>query len=311
MARISQTVKEILQIVVFLLVVGVLALAFIIYPLNRTKAFLARPDIADFKPGFLPKNDITGLAELHALVDTFRVDADGLTSLACVYLTPVSDSNTPPRPRGMAILVHAEGQDRNAMLPLSQALLDSGFAVCLYDQRASGHSTGRYHSDGEYEAADLSEVIAFLRIRDRAARPFVIIGQRVGADAALLEATSDQPPDGVVAVSPYITTERWLDILMGEHDMYWIPFSHTIFMFWYELRSGYAPEGRGLETIHTPRCRTLILDTEARLKDETITDYLQRSDRNLITTAVLPTDNESFARTIFDFLRSISTETAK
>ncbi len=97
------------------------------------------------------------------MVDTFRVDADGLTSLACVYLGPVSDAGAPVAPKGTAILLHDESQDRNAMLPLTGALLDSGFAVCLYDQRASGRSTGAYHSDGEYEAADLSEVIAFMR----------------------------------------------------------------------------------------------------------------------------------------------------
>jgi pimeloyl-ACP methyl ester carboxylesterase len=310
MAKKSQTVKEIIQIVVFLLVVGILALVFVIYPLNRTKAFLARPGSTSFKPDSLPANDISGLADLAAVVDTFRVDADGLTSLACVYLAPVSDSNVHMNPKGTAILLHDESLDRNAMLPLARELLDSGFAVCLYDQRASGRSSGRYHSDGEYEAADLTEVIAFLRIRDRIVSPFVIVGQRTGADAALLEAAADQPPDGVVAVSPYITTDRWLDILMDEHGMYWIPFPHTIFMFWYELRSGYAPEGRSLETIRRPRCYTLILDSEARLADETVSEYVQLSGTGLVKTAVLPVNDEQLARTVIDFIHSISAETA-
>ncbi|MCX6834282.1 MAG: alpha/beta hydrolase [candidate division Zixibacteria bacterium] len=306
MAKMSQTFKEILQIVVFLLVVGILALTLIIYPLNRTKAFLARPDSADFNPDTLPPNDISGLAELRAVVDTFRVDADGLTSLACVYLAPVSDSNAALSPKGTAILLHGDGQDRNAMLPLSQALLDSGFAVCLYDQRASGRSTGRYYSDGEYEAADLSEVIAFLRIRDRAASPFVIVGQRVGADAALLEATADQPPDGVVAVSPYITTDRWLNILMDEHDMYWIPFSHTVFMFWYELRSGYAPEGRHLENLRPPKCPTLILASAAQLSDETMTAYTQLAKADRIITETLPPDADKLNERILAFVSSLA-----
>lgn len=306
MAKKSQTVKEIIQIVVFLLVVGILALAFVIYPLNRTRAILARPDIADFNPDSLPPNDISGLADLRAVVDTFRVDADGLTSLACVYLTPVSNSNMPVNPKGTAILLHDESQDRNALLPLTRALLDSGFAVCLYDQRASGRSTGGYHSDGEYEAADLTEVIAFLRIRDRATRPFVIIGQRVGADAALLEATADQPPDGVVAVSPYITTDRWLDILMDEHDMYWIPFSHTVFMFWYELRSGYAPEGRRLENLRPPKCATLILASVAQLDDETMTAYTQLAKADRILKETLPSDADKMNERIIAFVSSLA-----
>ena len=306
MAKKSQTVKEITQIVVFLLVVGILALAFVIYPLNRTRAILARPDLASLNPDSLPPNDISGLADLGAIVDTFRVDADGLTSLACVYLAPVSDSNVHMIPKGTAILLHDESQDRNAMLPLTRALLDSGFAVCLYDQRACGGSTGTYHSDGEYEAADLTEVIAFLRIRDRATHPLVVIGYRVGADAALLEATADQPPDGVVAVSPYITTDRWLDILMDEHDMYWIPFAHTVFMFWYELRSGYAPEGRHLESLRPPKCATLILASAAQLEDETMAAYTQLAKSDRILKETLPSDADKLNERIIAFVSSLA-----
>jgi len=306
MAKMSQTVKDITQIVVFLLVVGILLLVFVIYPLNRTKNILARPDADNLNPDSLPPNDVSALVDLPAVIDTFRVDADGLTSLACVYLSPVSDSGKPEVPQGLVVLLHDERQDRNAMLPLARVLLDSGLAVCLYDQRASGRSSGVYHGDGEYEAADLSEVIAFLRIRDRVKSPFVMVGQRAGADAALLSARSDPPPDGVVAIRPFLTTERWLDILMDEHDMYWIPFPHTIFMFWYELRSGYAPEGRSLETIRPPRCRTLILDTEDRLADETVSAYKQLSN-GLITTAPLPGDSDRLIDTVIAFIRAAST----
>jgi pimeloyl-ACP methyl ester carboxylesterase len=305
MAKMSQTVKEIMQIVIFLLVVGILVLVFVIYPLNRTKAILARPDIGDFNPDSLPPNDISALVDLEAAIDTFRVDADGLTSLACVFIEPQPKPSIVPFFRGVAILLHGEGEDRNAMLPLTRALLDSGFAVCLYDQRASGRSSGAYHSDGELEGADLTEVIAFLRIRDRIMSPFVIVGQGAGADAALLVATTDQSPDGVVAISPYITTERWLNILMDEHDMYWIPFPHTIFMFWYELRSGYAPEGRSLEAMRALRCRTLILDSEARLADETVTGYVQMASNNSITTAPLPGDSTRLIDAVVAFISAL------
>ena len=82
----SQTVKEVLQIVVFLLVVGILLTVFVIYPLNRSKAILARSDMDDFNFDSLPANDPTAFLELNAAVDTFRIDADGLTNLACLYL---------------------------------------------------------------------------------------------------------------------------------------------------------------------------------------------------------------------------------
>ena len=73
MAKMSQTVKEITQVVVFLLVVGILILVFVIYPLNRTKAILARPDIGDFNPDSLPPNDISALVDLHAMGDHIRI----------------------------------------------------------------------------------------------------------------------------------------------------------------------------------------------------------------------------------------------
>ena len=186
MAKMSQTVKEILQIVVFLLVVGILALVFLIYPLNRAKAILARPDIEEFNADSLPANDPTAFLELGAVVDTFRIDSDGLTNLACLYLTPAPDSANPENAviiRGSAILVHDERLDRTSMIPIAQTLLDSGYSVCVYDQRAAGLSTGTYHSNGEYEASDLAELIGYLSIRDQIHHPFVLVGQALGAGA--------------------------------------------------------------------------------------------------------------------------------
>jgi len=311
MAKMSQNVKEIIQVVVFVLVVAILIIVFVVYPLNRTKAFLARPDVDSFKPDPLPTNDISAFAEFRATVDTFRVDADGLTSLACAYMTPRADTLSPdvvPPIRGSAILLHAEGVYRKAMLPLAKMLIDSGWAVCLYDQRASGLSSGRYHSDGELEAADLTEVIAYLRIRDRVVHPFVAVGESNGADAALLAAAEENYFDAVVAVKPYLTTERWLDILMANHDMYWMPFSHTIFKFWYELRSWYAPEYRKLENLRAPLCRTLIVDTEARLADEAVTEYLSKGEPGEITTAVMPAETNRLDGDIMTFVRTVRTE---
>lgn len=311
MGKKSQNVKEIIQVVAFVLVVAILIIVFVAYPLNRTKAFLARTDVDSFKSDPLPTNDISAFADLRATADTFRVEADGLTSLACVYLTPAADTLSPDVVgpiRGSAILLHDEGSDRKAMLPLARMLIDSGWAVCLYDQRASGLSSGRYHSDGEIEAADLTEVIAYLRIRDRVIHPFVAVGQANGADAALLAAAEENYFDGVVAIKPYITTERWLDILMANHDMYWIPFSHTIFKFWYELRSGYAPQYRQPDNLRSPLCRTLILDSETRLADQVVTDYLNKGEPGEINAAVLPTETNRLDSDIMAFIKSVPSD---
>jgi hypothetical protein len=278
---------------------------FIIYPLNRAKAILARPDVEEFNPDSLPTNDPTLFLELGAVVDTFRIDSDGLTNLACLYLTPAADSANPERVVtiiGSAILIHDERLDRTSMIPLAQALLDSGFTVCLYDQRASGLSTGTYHSNGEYEASDLAELIGYLSIRDRIHHPFVLVGQALGADAAILEATDEPRLDGIVAIEPYITSDRWLDMLMAEHEMYWIPFSHTLLKFWYELRSGYAPEYIDFENLEGVECRTLILTAEDHGGTEEIVALSELSGAGLVETGVAETDPARLLETVMRFL---------
>lgn len=309
MAKMSQTVKEILQVVVFLSVVGSLMTVFVIYPLNRTKAILARPDIEDFNPDSLPANDPAAFMELSAAIDTFRVDADGLTNLACVYLTPPADSATSdstPQFNGTAVLLHDERFDRTSMTGMAREFLDAGFTVCLYDQRACGLSTGKYHSDGELEAADLTELIAYLAIRDRAHRPLVAIGQAAGADAAILAAAETGRFDGLVAIEPYVTSERWLDILIADHDMHWIPFRHTILEFWYELRSGYAPQYRGPDDLEGIGCAALLLASEDHLAEEEITRLVELSDAGNLQTKPLADDPTELTDQIMQFVTSLN-----
>ena len=305
MAKMSQNVKEIIQVVVFVVAVVALILVFVTYPLTRSKAYLGRIDLDTYQADSVKPNDISALVELDAAVDTFRVDADGLTELACVYLAPrlAPDSlNQPVLPRGTALLVHGDGADRTSMIPMAGALLDSGWAVCLYDQRASGLSSGTYRSDGEFEGGDLNEVLAYLRIRDRLIRPLVAVGIQTGADAALLSAAEKDHFDAVVAVQPYLTSERWLDLLMKNHDMYWMPFPHTIFKFWYELRSGYAPQYRDLQSTRPPFGRILLLDSPENLAEQTVIAYLKLVGPDKIVTAALPTDKAVLQETVVKFL---------
>lgn len=309
MAKMSQTVKEIIQIVVFLIVAGTLVVVFAIYPLGRAKVFLARTDIEEFNADSLPTNDISALADLPAQIDTFRVDTDGLTSLACAYLTPTPDSSRPDDSTGRAglvILIHDEESDRTSMIPLAARLLEHDFSVCLYDQRASGFSSGLYHSDGEYEAADLTELVAYLGIRDRIVHPCVAVGWSAGADAALLAMDEEPRLEGVVAIDPYITTERWLDHLIAEHDMYWIPFRHTLLKFWYELRSGYAPAYRDIDNVPIPNRPALLLVDNDKLSDETLVRYLAASGDAGVKLSAKPGDFDQLAESITGFIGLIA-----
>lgn len=303
MAKMNQTLKEALQIVVFLLVVGILLMAFVIYPLNRTEAIFARADIEEYNADSLGPNDPAPFAELPASVDTFRVDTDGLTTLAAVYLTPTADSTLSPN--GTVLLLHDERTDRNSMIPMAQALLEANYAVCLYDQRASGLSTGGYHSDGELEATDLIELIRYLDIRDKIVHPLVIVGQAAGADAALIAASEEARLNAAVAIEPYITTDRWIKMRTDEHDTYWVPFPQTLYEFWYELRSGYAPEYRRLEDIDAVNCQSLILASSDYLECEEI-QALAAASGDKLQVEPRPADDTALITQVVKFVTGLT-----
>jgi pimeloyl-ACP methyl ester carboxylesterase len=305
MAKMSQNVKEIIQVVAFVVVVVGLILVFVTYPLTRSKTYLGRTDLDTYQADSVKPNDVSAFLGLDAAVDTFRIDADGLTELTCVYLAPrlAPDSlNQQVPPRGTAVLVHGDGAERTSMVALAGALIDSGWAVCLYDQRASGLSSGTYRSDGEFEGGDLNEVLAYLRIRDRLIRPLAAVGIQTGADAALLSAAEKDHFDAVVAIQPYLTSERWLDLIMKNRGMYWIPFPHTVFKFWYELRSGYAPQYRDLQSMRPPLGRVLLLDWPENLAEQTVTAYLKLVGPDKISAAALPSDKAVLQETVIRFL---------
>jgi pimeloyl-ACP methyl ester carboxylesterase len=307
MARMNQTVKEVLQIVVFLVVVGLLVMIFAVYPLNRTKAILGRSDMDEINPDSLPMNDPTAFVDAGLSVDTFRIEPDGLTNLACLDVHPTGDTLPTaerPVPRGTAILLHDEREDRAAMIPLAGQLADSGFFLCVYDQRGTGYSSGEYHGDGQLEAGDLGEVIAYLAVRDLIHHPFMIVGFGVGADAAIIRAREEPRIDGVVAVKPYLTTDRWFDMLKQEYGMYWTPFGQTMFTFWYEMRSGYSIPDRGLDNLQGVFCPTLLVAPPDQLDDEAVTVLGERSEQGLLRTMTLPADTAALDDTIVRFVVS-------
>ena len=63
-------------------------------------------------------------------------------------------------------------------------LIDSGYTVATFDQRAAGRSTGKYIGEGQYEGDDIAAVVSYLDLRGELAHPFVILGFDRGADGA-------------------------------------------------------------------------------------------------------------------------------
>ncbi|MBD3257584.1 hypothetical protein GF377_04060 [candidate division GN15 bacterium] len=308
MAKKSNTVKEIIQIVVFLLVVGILLTAFVIYPLGTSKDMFARTDLDDFNPDSIGVNDATAFVEAGFLVDTFTVEPETLTKLAAVRLEPAADDSTalPPQAwRGTAILLPDEHQTRQSVIPMARALVDSGFAVITYDQRATGLSTGEYHSDGQYEATDLAEMISYLRFRELIRHPFVAVGHRAGGDAVLLEAIEDPRLDGVAAIQPYLSTDRWMEYHMDQHGMWWIPFPYTVTWFWYGMRSDYAAPYREVDAIQgVPLPALLVIEDETRETDE-FERLAELTDDDLLTDITMPPDDQQLVNAVMDFVLSL------
>jgi len=303
MAKMSQTVKEIIKTGIFLVIVGLLVTFYIIYPLTRTKTMMGRTDIDTYQKDSVGVNDPTACTDYELACDTFRVSSDGMTTLAGLYITPEPfDPNTV---LGTVILLNADTTTRESMLPWAKQFVDSGYIVILYDQRATGLSTDTYHGEGRYEASDLVSVIGYLDLRDKISHPLAVIGETVGADAGYLASLEEPRIDGVVAINPYLSTTRMWDILKKRHDMLPIPFFRTIMWWWYDIRSGYAAPYRSVDDIEPVAVPTLVFVPSDDLESAEVQKLKAESETDLLEVEADPTDSTVLLEKLFGFVRVI------
>ncbi len=299
--KMSQTTREIIKTAIFLTIVGILVAVYVVYPLLKSKTAMGRQDGEEsLKIESLPPNDPAACVEAGLVCDTFRVEADGITALAALYIAASPDSLAAEP--GTVILLHADTSNRNALLPWAQQFTDSGYHVVLYDQRASGYSSGSYHGEGWYEANDLEEMIAWLELHDRLTHPLFVVGRGVGADAALLASLEEPRIDGAVAIEPYLSTDRMWDMKRKEHGLYWFPFHKTMLWWWYNIRSSYAAAYREVGDLEAvPNPTLLIVPTDALDAEEVVTlrDLSEKEQLTVQTTA-----EGQLLGAIFDFIRA-------
>jgi dienelactone hydrolase len=72
---------------------------------------------------------------------------------------------TPPQNGATVILLHGYGGNRAAMIWHARQLVNADYGVLMYDERASGESTGEYRSYGWEDTRDVKAAIQFLRSR--------------------------------------------------------------------------------------------------------------------------------------------------
>ena len=305
MAKLSRTVKEIIKTVLFFAVIALVLFVYVIYPLNSAKTLMARADIDTYNPDSLAVNDPAAYQSAGLAADTFMFEADGLTNLACLKVPPGDDSLA--EAQGTVFLLHKDGSDRDSLISLATALHQAGFLVIAYDQRASGRTSGKYRGDGSHEANDIQALISHLEIRGQIAHPLYLVGYELGADAALLAADEEKRIDGVVAVTPYLTTPRFQDALRARYEGYWFPFYRTIMWWWYEMRSSYATLYRRIEDIQAVSCPTLIFVPADRTDSEEVLKISELSPPEMLQVAPVPADDSALIDRIVSFVAALPT----
>lgn len=283
MALMSRATRETVQTIAVIVLVLLLTAVYVVYPLIKTKALMARPDIDSYKPDSIPLNDPTMFVEAGLAADTFRVEADGLTKLACIRIAPKPTNDSASL--GLAVLIHCEGLDRSSLLNEAKALADAGTEVILYDQRASGLSGGKYRSDGQLEATDLEAVIGYLEIQGKLRHPLSVVGWGIGGDAAIWASSEESRINQVIAIDPNLTTDRMVQQILEKNNVIWLPLRQTVFWWWYKIRSGYAATDRTVDNMTAVNCRTVIGLSTDRLNSEEVSKLVSISSPELLTIA--------------------------
>lgn len=128
--------------------------------------------------------ETSGLGEQAAEV---RIPAANGETLASWYAPPADSSGA------VVMVLHGSRSDRRGSLTHARILHDAGYGVLVYDQRASGESTGNRQSVGLYDQHDIIPIIDWL-----AAQPEVDaeriggVGLSLGAHI-LVMAAPDEP----------------------------------------------------------------------------------------------------------------------
>jgi len=105
--------------------------------------------------------------------------------------------------KGTIILLHGHGGKGIAMIYHASALVDKGYSVLSYDQRAHGSSDGDICTAGWKEADDVIAALDFLKTRpDVDPERIGVLGLSMGGQAALFAAAREKGLGAVVAEGP-------------------------------------------------------------------------------------------------------------
>jgi fermentation-respiration switch protein FrsA (DUF1100 family) len=142
------------------------------------------------------------------------------------------------------ILLHGYGANRMEMLKRASILVESGYGVLLYDQRASGESQGNVRSAGWADVKDVPAALAFLLEREEVDPDRIgILGFSVGGQIAVQAAAEMDELRAVVAEEPGFAALEDLSPLRSPYER-WIALNYWFGFKGLEWRTGIrAPSG--------------------------------------------------------------------
>jgi dienelactone hydrolase len=92
----------------------------------------------------------------------------------------------PPQNGALVILLHGYGGNRTAMRWHAERLVEAGYGVLMYDERASGESEGAYRSYGWEDPRDVGGALSYLNARTEVDPARIgIAGCSIGGQIAL------------------------------------------------------------------------------------------------------------------------------
>jgi hypothetical protein len=286
----SKKTKEIVQTTSVIVIVLALLFFYAIYPLIAVPGLVGRPDRDKFNdPKFQLQNDPALFVEKGLNPDTFSVESNDNIKLAALYFFPDTSASKPLR--GTVILSPSTDTNRTSLIDYVAPFLDSGLAVVLYDQRATGLSGGTYHMAGTLEADDLSEVIAYLSLHGKFHPPVSAVGFGLGGDAAINAARTEKRISFVLAVNPDLTPTRYIEKIIKRGGLLPIPFSKATYFWWYTKFSSYPGERTSVDEITPLETPTVILDPSEKLNSAEVAKIRQVSPPGIVRVEALPDES--------------------
>jgi len=107
-------------------------------------------------------------------------------------------------PAGTVLLLAGYRGTKFTMLPWALHFTAAGYRCVLVDLRGEGDSTPTWVSYGNYESADVKQVMDWLYDQHLVAPPLVLFGVSYGASVALRAAGLDRRVAAVIAIEPFV-----------------------------------------------------------------------------------------------------------